>query len=806
MNMVFSNIWTLLCILLGTAGLILWGHTVFILLFKPVRRDLILIEGFMWRVIGLVLSVPFIATTIIILCNQASMSHLSVYELVYSEDFYHNQTEATDQCTPIPLNGQLDRLGIVDSLLLTQAGYDNIIIKNDTLKLGRHIRHNHLPEHIHQNQTDPSLLWTVFYHFIDPGNQHMTTSESGRRWAAILSILGVFLLNGLLITTLISIIDRRKEQWRRGEVRYSSHIFGLLSPLHNYSVIIGSHDMATSLVSQIIKNNRYIIIMTEQNIEDFRSTLYSVIPHHQRKKIILYYGKRTSEKDIASLRLECANEIYLLGENAGPDDIASNHDTLNMQCLRLIASYITKHQDKKLRCRVMFEYQTAFSILQFSDLCNEIRSCIDFRPFNFYEMWAQQVFVCPQTGKLSELSVRYLPLEGTRPITAQSDDYVHLIIVGMSRMGVALAIEAAHIAHYPNFITKQKRTRITLIDSNARQEMNFFMGRFEELFAVSRWRYAKTDSNNTYHIPSSQLFANNKWFDPLTDEHSASPYKSSSNYLGLNFIDVEWEFIEGGIEESQVQNYLKLSASETNARVTVAVCLPQPNQVVAAAIYLPDEIYRNSIQILAYQRDGSAILDSISQNNKYYCKIRSFGMTTDCYDVKLISRSEHIAAIFMDKYKEMSDKIWQSLPQYDTTQEIVRKKTEMAKWWSNVYNANTMWTKLRSFEYTGEESIEDNNELIARTEHNRWNMEQLLMRFRPLTEDEQKSVISQPDGQRKAMEKERLKGEMAHLDICSWERLQEIDPSVTEYDKGLTDILPHIHKVLSLTNDTKNEK
>ena len=160
----------------------------------------------------------------------------------------------------------------------------------------------------------------------------------------------------------------------------------------------------------------------------------------------------------------------------------------------------------------------------------------------------------------------------------------------------------------------------------------------------------------------------------------------------------------------------------------------------------------------------------------------------------------------MDKYKEMSDKIWQSLPQYDTTQEIVRKKTEMAKWWSNVYNANTMWTKLRSFEYTGEESIEDNNELIARTEHNRWNMEQLLMRFRPLTEDEQKSVISQPDGQRKAMEKERLKGEMAHLDICSWERLQEIDPSVTEYDKGLTDILPHIHKVLSLTNDTKNEK
>ncbi|MBR5848957.1 MAG: hypothetical protein IKY69_05770, partial [Bacteroidaceae bacterium] len=51
-------------------------------------------------------------------------------------------------------------------------------------------------------QVDPPLLWTVYYQFIDPGNQHMTATKNGRAWAAIIAILGVFLLNGLLVSTI----------------------------------------------------------------------------------------------------------------------------------------------------------------------------------------------------------------------------------------------------------------------------------------------------------------------------------------------------------------------------------------------------------------------------------------------------------------------------------------------------------------------------------------------------------------------------------------------------------------------------
>ena len=62
--------------------------------------------------------------------------------------------------------------------------------------------------------------------------------------------------------------------------------------------------------------------------------------------------------------------------------------------------------------------------------------------------------------------ILYPPLDRDG-IRAQSDRYVHLIVVGMSRMGVAMGVTAAHIDHNPNFVTQCFRTRITFIDPDA---------------------------------------------------------------------------------------------------------------------------------------------------------------------------------------------------------------------------------------------------------------------------------------------------------------------------------------------------
>lgn len=41
-----------------------------------------------------------------------------------------------------------------------------------------------------------SVLWGIFYHFVDPGNQYMVNAESTRVLVAVTSMLGVFLLEG----------------------------------------------------------------------------------------------------------------------------------------------------------------------------------------------------------------------------------------------------------------------------------------------------------------------------------------------------------------------------------------------------------------------------------------------------------------------------------------------------------------------------------------------------------------------------------------------------------------------------------
>ena len=65
----------------------------------------------------------------------------------------------------------------------------------------------------------------------------------------------------------------------------------------------------------------------------------------------------------------------------------------------------------------MFEYQTAFSVFQFYDIDREVESVVDFRPFNYYELWGQKLLVNREidSKKLKGIMMKgdFLPLEGT---------------------------------------------------------------------------------------------------------------------------------------------------------------------------------------------------------------------------------------------------------------------------------------------------------------------------------------------------------------------------------------------------------
>lgn len=619
-------------------------------------------------------------------------------------------------------------------------------------------------------ESPASLVWSVFSHFVDPGNIGNAAADH-IGWATLIALLGVFLMNGLLIATLTGWIDSHKEKWLKGEVTY------FRPSMQRYYIIIGGNDMVAGIVEQIFRASKStwwrrilsllfkptILIQTSRDVEKFIMELFSNLTEREQRHVVIYYGNRTSDRDIAKLQVRNAKEVYIIGEDVRSDDTESYHDTMNMECLELIRKHLGEVH-KKLTCHVMFEYQTTFSVFQYSEISNNIKDCIDFKPFNYYDSWAQQVLI----GRTEE----YLPLEGAEGIDADSAKQVHLIIVGMSRMGVSMAINAAHLAHYPNFDSKGIRTKITFIDKAADEEKEFFMGRFKDLFALSHWRYGNVEGEEI------------KWDNAYTPTEEYE-------HLGGDFLDIEWEFINGSVGMKAMQSYITDASNNENSIVTIAICLPEPNRCLASALYLDRGVYDKVNQILVYNRYGDSLVTQMThkngkQYNPYHNKMRAFGMAYKFYNLELMKEIAYVANINGDAYNFIKNTIVREFGEIDEGKDRYGK-SQAAKAWSNFYSASTAWCKMRCIGLSEKRRLTANEvDLLAKVEHARWNMEQLLMGYRPLSAEEQSEVTKD------MTKKNPKKSEMAHLDLCSFERLSDIDKVVIRYDEGFSKIYPLI--------------
>lgn len=637
----------------------------------------------------------------------------------------------------------------------------------------------------------PGLLWTVFYYFTDPGNQHMASTHVGQMWAMIIALLGTTLMSGLLISYFTNLFERRGEDYLNGHCRYNYK-----SSFGKFVLVIGGHEMAIGLCRQLFGEMcdlNYVFIHTSSDVERLRSKLHSTLGEKE-SRVVVYYGDRSIEAELDALYYNHAERIYILGED-GQEPL---HDAKNMKCV----SYLSKHVSKELPCYVLFEYQTSFAAFQASNQrASEVRDekqpdKLIFIPFNFHETWAQKVLTGESDGQ-------YLPLDGTG-IRYESDETVHVIIVGMSRMGIAMGIESGHIAHYPNFIRDNNlRTRITFIDSNMSGEYEYFISRFKNLFDVARWRYL--------------------------DKHDMQRGWKNEN---TSLLDIEWEFIEGGIQSPHVQNYLQKVVLVPNKKITVTICLPVNNQAIASALYLPSEVYTNEQvqQILVYQKHEDAIATNLSMGDKFK-KLKSFGMTCNSYADALIvdsSRPRLTAQVYDTVYELKEGK--ESVSAEELYKTILRPLKDNAKvtrtwnrskiWgqWSNIYNSCSIPTKERSIHIDDEEyellrqsvslvdgmlhidtsrlteDLRKRFDRLAELEHNRWNMEKLLMGYRLLTETERAVLLNKEVGLERKSEKDRLRGDTikAHADICPFGELKNIDPGIEDYDYLLTLMIPDI--------------
>lgn len=610
------------------------------------------------------------------------------------------------------------------------------------------------------------LEW--IYAYINPGS--FFTSEgvenADRTWALILGIVGMIFLNGLLISVISNIIERRVDKLKNGKIHYY---------FNNHIVIIGYDRMCIGLMCQFAKEKRYrncrIVLQTAQEVPKVRHELFSGLDSKIERKINLISGNRTLFEDLELLQIDRCMEVFILGEKDEYDN-----DSLNVECLEKIHHILSENAvERVIRCNVLFEYQSTFALFQRQDI-DRLKDRIDFVPFNYYEMWAQKVFVAGKydSPEKSELSgtLAYTPLD-REGVSAGSDKKVQLVIVGMSSMGVAMGIQATQLCHFPNFITKGIKSRITFIDENADVEMNYLKGRYRHLF----------DEIDVYYREAT---CNNRLNGSMTNGKAVRTCKRKANEI---FTDIEFEFIRARVEYPEVQDYLADLSCNRNICLTVAICFSYPPKAIACGLYLPDEVYDNDIPILVRQEISYCTLEMLAKDGKFR-NVKPFGMLENCYDLgKADDRIPMMVNYVYSKGipekfpEEEIETMWRCLP-------TVHK-------WSNRYNADSIKFKTRSFNnlVSGNKPDDVQIDLMARVEHNRWNIEKLLMGYRATTPHEKEEIAKD------LSLKNKLKiSKFAHNDICVYDDLQddETGTNAHEYDRRISAALPLIinHKSL----------
>lgn len=721
-----------------------------------------------------------------------------------------------------------------------------------------------LPCSIRKKQESPNLFWSTYFHFIDPGNQHMTTTKNGRLYAAMVAIMGMVLLNGFLISSIVGWIDKRKEEWLNGKIRYRRRELGK----YRYAVVIGANEIVASVIHNLFTTkregeinykcegkNRYVVLQTSRNTDEVRAELASHLNDDELKKVIIYKALRDSVAELDKLFIEYATEIYVLGESTLIDGGETYHDAMNMHCVNMIAEELDKTREKRIRakikdgrsvrklCKVMFEYQTTSSIFQFSDISMKIKDNVVFIPFNRYESWARKVIVDGSYG-----NIEYLPLDGNG-ISKDSSEFVHVVIVGMSKMGIAMGVETLLQAHYLN--SDKARTRITFIDTNADQEMAFFKGRYANMFELIRSRLIDAT------LGEKKIKYDCKWDDPIAGESSKWKHLSENNE---SFLDVEIEFIKGEIESEGVRYCLRQIVSDTNAKLTIAICLPNTHQAVAASLYMPVEVYKNDRlqQIWVYQRESEDIISNLNNdsNDLRYKKIRPFGML---YGEYMSDRTLYLKALLVnvayDITNNYNDAVWPEdiLDKKDKGYTHARqswKRLSVDKKWSNKYFADSIYIKIRNvllndscystgskvqfFLYenfdrtikTIEQAIADNIYSLAVCEHNRWNIQQLILGYSPcdveldsifkeINENKEtdrivkKYLIWKEKNLHSNVCSKKIKDDVKecalriHPNICSYSHLSSVDSGAKQYDEDLNKA---ICKIISIIDGGKPKK
>lgn len=581
--------------------------------------------------------------------------------------------------------------------------------------------------------------------------------------SSIIFLFGAFVFNGIIIGIITNSIEQRVNDHKEGHIHYLKS---------GHYVIMGYDEMVPSFISHIFDKDKdaYILILTAKETVGIREILLKSFSEKQMERVIINYGHRISTEAFKDIYLEAAEEVFVVGNHSN-----AAHDAINVECVDSICRYLKEQKEKPNRITCVFKDLDTYAAFKTSEIFNSVKDLgIEFIPYNFYSGWAKQVFVKRLYRDFDNPGTEYrYPLVYGKGIKQDDDKYVHLVFVGTTNFAVAFAMEAAHVLHFPNFATKGVRTRITFIDVNADKEKDEFITRNRHFFEVQPYYF--------YDLTNEK--------DEKKEEQGLREEYVIFTGKDRDFLDVEFEFIKGNVFSKEVQDEISKWASEhkdDKQCLSIFLALADQRENFVMGMNMPDEVYDNEVPVFIRQNRSDNFVtnlrnvDTKKEDEKFtysvvkdgevkskerdarYAHIYPFGMNETAFsaDDHSLKRAKLINYLYStanyETYKFQGILVLDAIPEAKIWEEAnaMWQKLSVALKWSNLYNSYTMRTKQRTLRAMRGLDIDDESrdydtltdyeaEQMAIVEHNRWNVEKLLMGFRKPRKAEDKYAYTE---------------------------------------------------------------
>lgn len=621
--------------------------------------------------------------------------------------------------------------------------------------------------------------------------------------SSLIFLFGAFVFNGIIIGIITNSIERRVNNHKEGRIHYLKS---------GHYIIMGYDEMVPSFISYILDKDKeaYILILTAKETTSIKEQLLKSFGEQQMGHVIINYGHRISTEAFKDIYLEAAEEVFVVGNHSN-----AAHDAINVECVDSICSYLKGQNQRPARITCVFKDLDTYAAFKTTEIFGDVKNLgVEFVPYNFYSGWAKQVFVKRLYRDFDNPGKEYrYPLVYGKGIKADDEKYVHLVFVGTTNFAVAFAMEAASVLHFPN--GPKVKTRITFIDMNADKEKDEFITRNRHFFEVQEYMYRD-----------------------LSTEPKVVPGYIGREYLKFsgkdaNFLDVEFEFIKGDVFSKKVQDEISCWAKEHKKDkqcLSIFLALADQRQNFVLGMNMPDEVYSFEVPVFIRQnrsdnfvtnlrnadtkkKDKKLTYSFVNENGEVvsndcdarYAHIYPFGMNETAFsaDDHSLKRAKLINYLYetadYETYKFQGILVLDAIPEskiWDDANTYWQKLSVALKW-SNLYNSYTMRTKQRTLRVMRGLEIDDESrdydtlsdyevELLAIVEHNRWNVEKLLMGYRKPRKEEDK--YEYPDFVGKLKKNKEL---FIHHDIRPFGQLN----TIKELDYEFSRYIPWIMKM-----------